>query len=451
MFRYKRGTRRVAIKDVSTAFLQSDPYPEDTVKYIKFKNPVNKQWEYYRQSGPIYGEDSAPVRWENTIAPFLENKDTCNNVRGESEPCAFLHPTRQLLTLLYVDDCSLDGEEDDITWGAKMLGNRLQCKETEWLDVNQPLDFLGLTVSMDSDHLYMEMHDYIQKCLEALEWQNLKPVSSPMDAPVSIDSPELSPEMKTKCLTAIGMLGWLSNTARPDIAYVHSRIGQHQSHLTESVLQALQRVFKYLKGTSEYGIRAPLYDDYENQAVSPELDPRHYYGWELFVDSDFAGNSEPQNCRRSQNGYIAMLNGAPVLWTSKVTSVAFADKSTGAAHADISSGAAEVYAAGIATMDFMHLSHVMDEIGIAFPQPYPLQIDNKAAQAFAKNTAMKAKLKHIDVSQEWVHRLRDSNICTPSYVPTDLNLADLFTKILPAQRFIVLRDRILHRIPTVSL
>ena len=32
--RYKRGTRKIAVKDVKTAFLQSDPYPEGTTKYI---------------------------------------------------------------------------------------------------------------------------------------------------------------------------------------------------------------------------------------------------------------------------------------------------------------------------------------------------------------------------------------------------------------------------------
>ena len=45
---------------------------------------------------------------------------------------------------------------------------------------------------------------------------------------------------------------------------------------------------------------------------------------------DHAGNAEIQNKRRSQNGYVAMSGGdesslgAPVLWASKVTSVAFA-------------------------------------------------------------------------------------------------------------------------------
>ena len=63
-------------------------------------------------------------------------------------------------------------------------------------------------------------------------------------------------------------------------------------------------------------------------------------GWEFYCDSDFARNGEEQNKRRSQNGFIATLNGAPVLWGSKVSSVAFAHQDIGEAHADISSGAA---------------------------------------------------------------------------------------------------------------
>ena len=46
--RYKRGTRRIAVKDVKTAFLQSDPYPEGTVKYICFKHPITKEVIHYR-------------------------------------------------------------------------------------------------------------------------------------------------------------------------------------------------------------------------------------------------------------------------------------------------------------------------------------------------------------------------------------------------------------------
>jgi hypothetical protein len=71
-------------------------------------------------------------------------------------------------------------------------------------------------------------------------------------------------------------------------------------------------------------------------------------------------------------------------------------------------------------------------------------MDNTAAECFAKGTAFKSKLKHIDCRQEWVKLLRDRNICTPAHVDTKLNLADFFTKILPAADFERLRSMIMY-------
>ena len=152
-----------------------------------------------------------------------------------------------------------------------------------------------------------------------------------------------------------------------------------------------------------------------------------------------------QNKRRSQNGYTAVFNEAPVFWASKVSSVCFAHPKIGEAHADMSSGAAEVYAAGNATQDFLHLSYVAEELGIGFELPFNLQIDNTAAEAFANDTVIKTKLKHIDCRQDWVRILRDRTICTPTHVDTKLNVADLFTKILPADDFERLTRMIMPR------
>ena len=113
IFRMNRGTRRIAIKDVSTAFLQSDKYPEGTVKYVSFKHPVTLEWQYFRQSGPLYGEKSASRRWEDTIAPWYQGQGF---VRGENEPCAFLHEIQDILILLWTDDDFIDAEDAEIKW-----------------------------------------------------------------------------------------------------------------------------------------------------------------------------------------------------------------------------------------------------------------------------------------------------------------------------------------------
>ena len=69
---HKEGNM-IAIIDVSTAFLQSNKFPEGKVKYVKFKNPITGETMYFKQFGPLYGEKSAPREWEDTIAPFIES------------------------------------------------------------------------------------------------------------------------------------------------------------------------------------------------------------------------------------------------------------------------------------------------------------------------------------------------------------------------------------------
>ena len=122
LMRRRRRGRRIAIKDIATAFLQSHKYPPGAPrKYICFKHPITNEVMYYRQHAPIYGENSAPVHWENTLFPFLTDgkKDGVqveetflNFERGENEPCVLYLKERDLVVLVYVDDIlAVDSEE----------------------------------------------------------------------------------------------------------------------------------------------------------------------------------------------------------------------------------------------------------------------------------------------------------------------------------------------------
>ena len=120
------------------------------------------------------------------------------------------------------------------------------------------------------------------------------------------------------------------------------------------------------------------------------------------VDSDHAGNAEVQNKRRSQNGLCIKCNEAPVVCVSKASSVAFASPLIGEAHADMSSAAVEIFSVGNACLDIMAVSYVVEEMGMTFPIPFTLEMDNDAARIFCLGSAHKTKLKHIDCRQEWV-------------------------------------------------
>ena len=180
--------------------------------------------------------------------------------------------------------------------------------------------------------------------------------------------------------------------------------------------------------------------DLKTSAIFSHYSDKHdQLGWEFYVDTDFAGNAEKQNKRRSQIGILAMLNTVPVYWKSTVHSECFANADIGIAHAERSSGAAESIGAGNAAQDFLHLSYIAREMAIPFPKP----LDNKAAQIFAEGTCKKSKMKHIDCSQEWVKVLRDREILIPVHVDTKENLADIFTKILDIQTFVYMRSRLM--------
>ena len=311
-----------------------------------------------------------------------------------------------------------------------------------------PEDHLGMLLSMDSDRTYLEMVKYIDNALEILNWEDLKPAPRPIREAIDCDSPVLDPEAATKFQTGLGMAGWLQMTGRPDIAHACSRLGQHQANPTVSAMSALQYLFRYLKGAKYWCLSGTMRSTEKNlkesSIYSHHAEKYDQFGWKFYVDTDFAGNSEKQNKRRSQIGILATENDVPVYWKSTVYSECFANKDIGVAHAERSSGAAESIGAGNAAQDILHLSYICREMGIPFPKPFILQMDNEAARIFAEGTCKKSKMKHIDCAQEWVLILRDRDILIPVHVDSKENLADIFMKILDVPTFTYLRSRLMY-------
>ena len=453
ILRPNRRNRILAVKDVSTAFLQSHRF-KGFIKYVTIKNPVTGEWHYYEQFGPIYGEASAPVRWENTLIPWLEQQGF---IRGDNEKSVLYHPGRDLTLVVYVDDILADGFAPDVDWIFDLLDKRFDCKEADYLTPNTPLDYVGIEVEMTDDRIYIHMNKYIQVCLAALDLLDSKKgiLSHKTPITLAIETAEapLNPGDTRYFLTGLGMLGWLANTTRPDVAFAHSRIGQHAASPTQEAKRAIQNAFLYLAKNPELSLSIPLYDNTTVRQIY-NGHPKPQERWKFFVDADYAGNHEVQNKRRSQNANVITVEGTPIHWCSKVSSVAFAHPSIGEAHADMSSGASEVYAAGNAAQDLLHFSYCIDEMGLTkctdFPKPMTLQMDNTTAEVFTNDTAFKSRLKHIDVRQEWVKCLRNKSIIIPVHVPTEDNLADLFTKILHEPTFVKLRDQMMTPLPPAS-
>ena len=66
--------------------------------------------------------------------------------------------------------------------------------------------------------------------------------------------------------------------------------------------------------------------------------------------------------------------------------------------------------------------------------------DNQSAICLAKNPKDHPKTKHISMKFNYVHDLVTSDQIEVQYCPTSNMLADIFTKGLPAEKFLRLRS-----------
>ena len=332
---------------------------------------------------------------------------------------------------LYVDDILAVGSKQSLQQFFDNLNKRFPLREIQWLAQDKCIDYVGMIISLKNNSIRLSMEPYCQTFITMVEKRVglLKPTSVPINASITNMDPISEGDAKL-FRTMVGSLGWLANTARPDISYAHSRISQHLSSPTKGAYDAAIYATRYVKGTMNLGLES-MKDNSPNEFV-------------FFTDSDHAGNREPQNHCRSQLGILAVLNSAPILWHSTVMSAVSPSPVFSETLPALSVGEAETTAMANGVLKFLHMYHVCDEMKIGnFPMPIIVNTDSTVAQAFMANTCLKTRMKHIDVRQNWIKLIRNAQVCLPQYIPTADNLADFFTKILFKSTFIKLRKSLM--------
>ena len=149
---------------------------------------------------------------------------------------------------------------------------------------------------------------------------------------------------------------------------------------------------------------------------------------------DMAGMSDANwAVRHSTTGYFFRYSMAAISWTSKKQ-----------ASVALSSCEAEIMALSEASKEGVYLSRFLSELGFANSSTTQVATDNTGARALSYNPEHHDRVKHIERRHFFVRELVERGEISVPFVATADNLADFFTKPLPAKKFFAMRNAIMN-------
>jgi hypothetical protein len=203
----------------------------------------------YKLSKALYGLKQAPWAWYARLKTFLLEHEY---VMGSVNKTLFTlnHGTDFLLVHIYVDDIIFGGSSHTlVSRFQEMMESEFQMSMMGELTF-----FLGIQVKQTKQGIFVHEAKYTKDLMKKFNMAKLKPVSTPMSSTGSLGPDEDGEAMdQREYRSMIGSLLYLTVT-QPDFQFIVRLCARFQSSPCSSHQTTVQRVFRYLKQTPEFGI-----------------------------------------------------------------------------------------------------------------------------------------------------------------------------------------------------
>lgn len=400
--------------DVKNAFLNGDLHEE---VYMTPPPGVDHQpGEVCRLRKALYGLKQAPRAWFEKFSTVITS---LGFLPSHHDSALFVKCTSagRILLSLYVDDMIITGDDYD---GIDSLKSELaRCFAMK--DLGLLRYFLGIEVAFSNKGYLLSQSKYIADLFERARLTDNKIVDTPLETNARYSPSDGLPLSDPGLYrTVVGSLVYLTVT-RPDIANAVHVVSQFVTAPTTVHWAAVLRILRYLRGTQFQSLLFSSTSSLELRAYS---------------DADWAG--DPTD-RKSTTGFCIFLGDSLISWKSKKQDVI-----------SRSSTEAEYRAMASTTCEIVWLRWLLADMGVFLRHPTPLHCDNQSAIQIARNSVFHERTKHIEIDCHVTrHHLQLGTITLP-FVPSSLQIADLFTKAHSASRFRFLSDKLSMLIAVAS-
>ncbi|KAK0581627.1 hypothetical protein LWI29_016112 [Acer saccharum] len=352
----------------------------------------------------LYGLKQSPRAWFGRLSTSMRK---FGYQQSNSDHTLFFKRKGDKITMLivYVDDMIVTGNDDlEMTNLQSHLATEFEMKDLGVLRY-----FLGIEVARSKHGIFLSQRKYVLDLLTETGMLASKPADTLMDQNHKLceclDHPDQTPANKERYQRLVGKLIYLSHT-RPDIAYAVSVVSQFMHAPTESHMDAVLRILRYLKGAPGRGL---MFSKNEHLDI------------EGYTDADWAGNASDQ---RSTSGYFTFVGGNLVTWRSKKQTV-------------VSRSSAEAEFRGIAQgiTELLWLKNLLGDLGFHPKGSMKLYCDNKASVQIANNPVQHDRTKHVEIDRFFIKENIEEKIIEIPYVPSKDQLADILTKAINGRNF----------------
>ncbi|GKC27694.1 putative ribonuclease H-like domain-containing protein [Tanacetum coccineum] len=238
--------------DVKSAFLYGK-IEEEVYVYQppSFEDPHFPD-KVYKVEKALYGLHQAPRAWYETLSTYLLDNGFH---RGQIDKTLFIkrHKDDILLVQVYVDDIIFGSTKKEMsTEFEKLMHDKFQMSSMGELSF-----FLGLQVQQKSDGIFISQDKYVAEILKKFDFASVKTASTLMETNKALIKDEEAEDVDVHLYRSmIGSLMYLT-ASRPDIMFAVCACARFQVTPKTSHLNAVKRIFRYLKGQPKLGLWYP--------------------------------------------------------------------------------------------------------------------------------------------------------------------------------------------------